>query len=111
MRLYRTAKTVGLERHTCCPSCESEIALKRLRRRTFLCPECQAEFRHNFRRWMVAIPVMLAVTVGLYLLVPQLGLWIIGIGVLLSWVFARNAPEYRVVRAGRPIQPRRRTEQ
>lgn len=96
---------MGLESYSQCPSCGSEIALKNARPGVFACPHCGAEFRHNYRRWAVAIPTMLVITLSLFYLAPDLGLWIFIGSVFLTSIIAGGLPEYVTQTSGRQIEP------
>ncbi len=100
-----------LQSFTQCPSCESEIALRKVRPGVFGCPHCRAEFRHNYRRWAVAIPVMLIVTLCLYYFLPGLGIWIVAGGAVITSTIIGRTPEFLVDRPGQSIEPQVRTPQ
>jgi uncharacterized membrane protein len=46
-----------LESYELCPSCSHKIVLTKSSTGSFRCPDCQCEFRHNFRKWVIGIPV------------------------------------------------------
>ncbi|SRR5258707_2061258 len=50
-----------LESYDVCPSCGHKIVLTKSHAGSFLCPDCKCEFRHNVRKWIIGIPVGLAV--------------------------------------------------
>ena len=102
---------MGLQSFTHCPSCESDIVMKKVRRGVFGCPHCHAEFRHNYTRWAIALPVMLVVTLCLFYFLPGLGIWIIVGGVAISSLVVSRSPEFVVERPGRVVEPHRMTPQ
>jgi hypothetical protein len=85
--------------------------MKKVRRGVFGCPHCHAEFRHNFKRWALALPVMLVVTVGLFHIAPGLGIWVIAGGLLSASLIARRAPEYLVDTPGDSVAPQIMTQE
>lgn len=50
-----------LESHEQCPFCGHNIILTKGSDRSFRCSACGCEFRHNFRKWAVGIPILLIV--------------------------------------------------
>jgi len=85
--------------------------MKKVRRGVFGCPHCHAEFRHNYKRWVVAMPVMLVVTLGLFYFFPDLGIWIIVGGVVVTSLIIGRSPEFVVDRLGQTIEPQEITPQ
>ena len=53
-----------------CPCCGQKIELQRDSvTHTFTCPSCGCVFRHNLRKWIIALPVVVVLALGLlYLL-------------------------------------------
>ena len=51
-----------LDSYESCPSCGHKIILTKGSDGSFRCSDCQCEFRHNFRKWAIGIPVVLTVT-------------------------------------------------
>lgn len=56
LRLTRAPKKQSF---TNCPWCLSQIEVIRRDDRAFQCPVCGCAFRHNFKKWIVAIPSVL----------------------------------------------------
>ena len=51
-----------LESHEQCPFCGHNIILTKGSDSSFRCSACRCEFRHNFRKWIVGIPILLIVS-------------------------------------------------
>ena len=49
----------------CCPCCHLRIELRKDSGR-FVCPGCGCGFRHNIRKWLIAIPVAVVVALALF---------------------------------------------
>jgi hypothetical protein len=50
-----------------CPCCRQRIELRK-DSGGFVCPACGCVFRHNFRKWLVAVPVAIGVGLALFYL-------------------------------------------
>src|SRR5262245_60000050 len=96
---------MGLQSFTHCPSCESDIVMNKVRRGVFGCPHCHAEFRHNYKRWAISLPVMLVVTLALFYWSPALGIWIVMGSVLITSLIVGRSPEFIVDRPGGRVEP------
>src|SRR5258708_33242616 len=96
---------MALESFGHCPSCGSDIILKKIRSGVFGCRHCGAEFRHNYKRWAVALPVMLVVTLCLFKFLPDLGIWIITGGLFVTLLVVGRSPEFLLESPGRTTDP------
>lgn len=105
---------MALKSYSRCPCCESDIVLEKGQGQAFVCPHCGAEFRHNYKRWALAIPVALVVTICFLYLLSDLAIWIVIGGVYVASIFAGGAPEYVVDVPGRKVErlemPRQKRE-
>ncbi len=88
-----------------CPWCRSQIELLRSSTQYFHCPICNCEFQHNYRKWIIGIPVTLAVCLLLFNLPhgfrPPISIAVSSIPIsiaLISWM-----PTYMITESG--IQP------
>lgn len=95
---------MSLQSYAECPSCDSQITLRKREDRLFVCPRCQAVFRHNYKRWALAIPIMAGVTLTLFYLVPGLGVWIILGAIFVTALLTGRMPEYIMVAPGGPAE-------
>jgi hypothetical protein len=48
-----------------CPCCRQRIELRK-NSSGFVCPACGCVFRHDFRKWLIAIPVAIVVALALF---------------------------------------------
>lgn len=90
-----------LESYELCPSCRHMIVLTKSMTGGFRCPDCQCEFRHNFRKLVIGIPVVLILTLLLgYLTYGSFSFVVLlGIGVT-AFVLLFRIPPYIIIRSG-----------
>jgi hypothetical protein len=92
-----------LESYESCPSCRHKIVLTKSSAGSFRCPDCQCEFRHNAKKWLVGIPVGLLVVLLLAYLtygtfIPPVFVVFLGIG---ATAFALSRiPSYIITQPG-----------
>ena len=99
-----------LESHDLCPNCGDRVLLAKSSGGDFLCPTCSCVFRHNTKKWFIALPVVLLTALGaLYLtwdVVPPIAIAFLsagGVALVLSRI-----PNYSFVTPGTPPESRER---
>lgn len=115
LRLTRAPKKQSF---TNCPWCLSQIEVTRRDDRAFQCPVCACAFRHNFKKWFIAIPGVLLFCVALLLLtknipafhfIPPIFCVFAGLGGAV--LVTRRISDYNIVNRGLyPPPPPRQTE-
>ena len=104
LRLTRAPKK---QSYTNCPWCLSQIEVVRREDKALQCSVCGCAFRHNFRKWVIAIPTVLLFcvillhltkTVPAFHFIPPVVCVFVG---LFGAVFAtRRIPDYNIVNRG-----------
>ena len=88
-----------------CPSCGSDMVLRKVRPGMFGCPRCQAEFHHNYRRWAAGVPLVILLAVALFYLLPGLGVWIVIGAVGISSLIIGSGRDFIIDLPGQSVEP------
>jgi hypothetical protein len=109
LRLTRSPKKRS---YTNCPWCSSQIELARLPDNAFHCPICRCAFRHNYAKWGIALPLVLALCVMLLGLSSMTALRFVlppiacvFMGVIVSVVATRRIPDFNIIVLGTEPPP------
>ncbi len=95
-----------------CPWCSSDIELAKNPKGLFECSLCHCEFRHNFKKWIVAIPIgfILIVTalkgaqfIPVLKFVPPIALAGIGFGI--TGILVSRMTHYLISKQGPEVPP------
>ncbi len=92
-----------------CPWCKSTVELVRNPNKSFRCPICQCEFRHNYQKWAVAIPSVLVFGVLLFITIKIIPPVFLAMCIVIAVAAAtRKMADYKIVGAGSnpPPEPR-----
>jgi len=92
-----------------CPYCQAGIELSR-QRGLFVCPVCNCEFRHNFRKWYVGIPLVVVFAVVLRWMLHLPGLTVAFLATLSTALTIARMPTYIVVTAGKDVTAEERLQ-
>lgn len=101
----RLTPTPKKRSYTNCPWCLSQIEVARRSDKAFQCPVCGCAFRHNYKKWVIAIPIALA----LCILLPRPAKAICSFippvvclfaGLIATFFATRRIPDYNIVIQG-----------
>ena len=71
---------------------------------SFICPICGCEFRHNFRKWLIGLPLALVVTAALWLIFPHPTIKIAFLVPVVTGVAVMRIPTYSIITEGREVK-------
>lgn len=88
-------------RFSICPWCKSTVELVRNPNKSFKCPICRCEFRHNYPKWVVAIPAVFIFGVLLLRSIKFIPPAFIAMcSVIAVAVATRKMPDYKIIVPG-----------
>jgi hypothetical protein len=90
-----------LQSFSACPSCGSSMDMKK-QNGLFTCPLCGCGFRHNWKAWIIGIPMAVGLAYGVFML------WHSGraaalIGAFFAFILASKMGLYKIVTERRTI--------
>jgi hypothetical protein len=83
-----------------CPSCGAGMDMKK-QNGAFTCPACGCVFQHNFKAWLIGIPLAVVVAYGVFLLV-HVGLFAAIAGAFVAFGIVSRMGLYHVIKEGNP---------
>jgi hypothetical protein len=108
----RLARAPRKRSYTNCPWCLSEIEVVRRDDKALQCPICGCAFRHNFRKWVIAIPMALLIFLFLLRLTKSVPVFqfmppivCVFAGLIGSLLATREMPDYNIVNPGADPPP------
>jgi hypothetical protein len=93
-------KRMGLQSTGECPHCGRRVDLNKSEKGFFTCPICSCEYKHNFIKWLVAIPFVVLMSILEFCYTIPFGpiaVWL-AIGAVLA--ITKFMPDYRILHNG-----------
>lgn len=86
-----------------CPHCHYAMEMIKTQGGLFICPICSCMFRHNLRKWQIALPLVLVATALVYCFCGNVGVKAAVVAASIVVALTKWMSDYRIVQHGTDI--------
>jgi len=91
---------MGLQSFGICPHCENRIEVTNGQHGIFTCPICDCQFKHYRLKWLIAVPLVIAVAIAEYYYRGKVGMGAVMAAVGAVAGITKYLPDYTITQNG-----------